>query len=262
MSPQLNRQIYGFHAAPFVMSKRMGGWRPTVFMAHGLAVGVWMASSAVTAWVLWRSRTVTKILFVPMSVIAIGLVLVTIGLRSTGAAILLVLLIGAVETVQFGRLRLALLGLVLSPAIYIALRVVGWNGEQLVEWTGVFGPERAGSLNMRLENDALIVDRAMQRPIFGWGSWGRWRVRDEFGRDITVSDSWWAILLGTTGIFGLVATYGTFIAPAFLLIRRKVRGKIFNPANGAAWALSMALLLFVLDEFPHVELDAPVSGSH
>ena len=247
MSPQLNRQIYGFHAAPFVMSKRMGGWRPTVFMAHGLAVGVWMASSAVIAWVLWRSRTVTKILSVPMSVIAIGLVLVTIGLRSTGAAILLVFLIGAVEAVQLGRLRLVLIGLVLSPVIYISLRVVGWNGEQLVEWTSVFGAERAGSLNMRLENDALIVDRAMQRPIFGWGSWGRWRVRDEFGRDITVSDSWWAIVLGTTGIFGLVATYGTFIAPGFLLIRRKVRGMIFSPANGAAWAISMALLLYVLD---------------
>ncbi|MBL4698261.1 MAG: hypothetical protein JKX70_05445, partial [Phycisphaerales bacterium] len=113
--------------------------------------------------------------------------------------------------------------------------------------TAFLGEDRAQSLTMRLENDTIIAERAMERPIFGWGGWGRWRVKNEFGIDITVSDSWWAILLGTTGIFGLVAAYGTFIAPMFILIRRKTQRRIFEGAQGAAWAIGLALLLFVLD---------------
>jgi hypothetical protein len=100
---------------------------------------------------------------------------------------------------------------------------------------------------MRLENDSLIVGRAMESPLFGWGGWGRWRVRDDFGNDITISDSWWGILLGTTGVFGLVAAYGTFMAPMFVLIRQRSCKRIFEGSKRAAWAVGMAILLFVLD---------------
>lgn len=248
MSPQLHVQIYGFRASPWIMALRFGGYRPTVFMQHGLAVGVWMASSSVVAWVLWRSGVLVRICYIPMMWIAVGLVLVTISLRSAGAALLLFGMIGAVEFVQFSRLRVALLALLLLPAGYIGVRVAGWEGRELVDLAAAaFGEERAGSLNMRLENDTLIVKRAMEQPLFGWGGWGRWRVFDEFGRDITVSDSWWGILVGTTGVFGLVAAYGTFMGPMFLLIRQRSRKRVFEGSTGAAWAVGMAILLFVFD---------------
>lgn len=247
MSPQLHMQVYGFRPSSFGMTRRWGGWRPMVFMQHGLAVGAWMASTAVVAWILWRGRVVRTVLGVPMMLIAIGLVVVTIGLRSTGAALLVVGLIGVAEFVQISRMRLVLLALLLLPAGYIGVRVGGWDGEQLVALASRFGEDRAGSLNMRLENDAIIVDRAMEKPLFGWGGWGRWRVRDEFGNDITVSDSWWGILVGTTGIVGLVAAYGCFMAPLFALIRRRGGGRIFEGAEGAAWAVGLAILLFVID---------------
>lgn len=247
MSPQLNRQIYGFTASPFIMNKRFGGWRPTVFMPHGLAVAVWMAATAPVAWVLWRSRAVAKIWIFPMWLVAVGLIAVTILLRSAGAVILLLGMIAAVEFVQASRVRVTLLAVLLLPVSYVGLRLLGWNADLLVRLVSALGEEKVGSLVMRIENDALIVQRALQRPIFGWGGWGRWRVFDEFGNDITISDSWWGILVGTTGIFGLAATYGTFVAPMFLLIRQKVRDRIFEPVNGSAWAIGMALLLFVLD---------------
>lgn len=247
MSPQLHRQVYGFRPSSFVMAKRWGGWRPMVFMPHGLAVAVWMASTAMVAWILWRSRAVLIVWGMPMRWVALGLVAVTVGLRSTGAVILLVGLILAAEIVQASRWRVALLALVLLPAGYIGLRVAGWNGSQLVSWTNALGEERSGSLQMRLANDSLIVERAMERPVFGWGGWGRWRVRDDLGRDITVSDSWWAILLGSTGLVGLIGAYGAFLSPAFLLIRQRTRSKLFGIGNGAAWSICLALLLFVLD---------------
>ena len=247
MSPQLNRQLYGFTTSEFIMNYRLGGWRPVVFMQHGLAVGAWMASSSLVAWILWRSKSIPRISGIPMSWIAIGLVLITINLRSTGAILLLIGLIGAVEFVQLTRTRLALLVLILMPTSYIAMRTMGWEGQELIQAAAQLGPERAGSLEMRLVNDTLIVEKTMQRPVFGWGGWGRWRVRDIYGNDITISDSWWGILLGTTGVFGLTAAYGTFVAPIFILIRRKSKQNIFEGANGAAWAIGFSILLFVLD---------------
>jgi hypothetical protein len=53
--------------------------------------------------------------------------------------------------------------------------------------------------------------------------------------------------VGTTGIIGLVGAYGAFMAPMFLLIRQRIRRRIFEGTNGAAWAVGMAVLLFVLD---------------
>src|SRR5438067_1065195 len=38
VSPQLHRWVYGFHAHAFVQEIREGGFRPTVFMQHGLMV--------------------------------------------------------------------------------------------------------------------------------------------------------------------------------------------------------------------------------
>ena len=248
MSPQLNRIVYGFQASDWVMTKRMGGWRPQVFMQHGLALAAWMATAALVAWILWRSRAIRNIWGIPISWIAIGLVFLTIMLRSTGAALLLLSLITAAEFIQTTRLRPLLLVLVLAPMGYIGLRTFGWQGDQLVQLMEPLGQERAGSLNMRLENDQMIVDKVMRsRPIFGSGGWGRWRVYDDNGNDITVSDSWWSILVGTTGLFGLFCTYATFIAPLFPLSMHKSRKRIFLGPLGAAWAIGLGILLFVLD---------------
>lgn len=247
MSPQLSNMIYGFRPSSFVMTKRMGGWRPMVFMQHGLALAVWMAGTALVAWILWRSKAIRDIWGIPIAWIAIGLVIVTIGLRSIGAAALLLGLIAAAEFIQLSRLRIVLLAMVLVPMGYIGLRSIGWDGQQLVRLAEATVEERAGSLNMRLENDTIIAEKAMNKPIFGWGSWGRWRVKDEFGVDITVSDSWWAILLGSTGFFGLICTYATFISPLIPLSRHKARSRIFIGPLGAAWAVGFGMLLFVLD---------------
>lgn len=249
MSPQLSRIVYGFfpESSDWIMTKRMGGWRPQVFMAHGLALAAWMAAAALVAWILWRSKSITTIWGIPMGMIALGLVVLTIMLRSTGAVILLLGLIGAAEFIQTSRLRPLLLVMIVLPMGYIALRTFGWEGAELVEATSFLGEERAGSLSMRLENDTIIAEKAMQRPVFGWGGWGRWRVFDDFGNDITVSDSWWAILLGTTGVFGLLCTYATFVAPLVSLSRHKTRTRIFAGPLGAAWGIGFGVLLFVLD---------------
>src|SRR5207237_6116425 len=68
--------------------------------------------------------------------------------------------------------------LLLVAPIYIGVRAPSlWNGEYLLEGvTQVFGADRADSVQDRLENDDLMIQRAVERPVFGWGGWGRSRV--------------------------------------------------------------------------------------
>jgi hypothetical protein len=53
MSPQLHHMLYGFHPHEFVQSMRMEGYRPVVFMDHGLSVALWMACGSLAAAWLW-----------------------------------------------------------------------------------------------------------------------------------------------------------------------------------------------------------------
>ncbi|MEZ4288411.1 MAG: hypothetical protein R3A47_09765 [Polyangiales bacterium] len=55
-SPQLHRWIYGYHQHNFVQTIRAGGYRPMVFMSHGLAVSLFTATAAMAAMGLYRAR--------------------------------------------------------------------------------------------------------------------------------------------------------------------------------------------------------------
>ena len=81
ISPQLHHWIYGYHQHEFAQTKRDGGYRPMVFMAHGLMVGFWMAAAALTAFWLWRERTF-RVVGLHRSLPAIGLGWVALGLAT------------------------------------------------------------------------------------------------------------------------------------------------------------------------------------
>jgi hypothetical protein len=40
---------------------RFGGWRPTVFMEHGLMVGMWMSMAAMIGLWLWWTGTLKRV---------------------------------------------------------------------------------------------------------------------------------------------------------------------------------------------------------
>ena len=59
MSPQLHRAVYGFSTiVNFGQAMRFGGYRPNVFLSHGLMLGLFMATSTLVAWWLWRTGAV------------------------------------------------------------------------------------------------------------------------------------------------------------------------------------------------------------
>ena len=55
-SPQLHNWVYGYYPTEFVQAMREGGFRPMVFMGHGLLAAFFLMTSILAAATLWRSR--------------------------------------------------------------------------------------------------------------------------------------------------------------------------------------------------------------
>ena len=245
MSPQLHRTFYGFEAAHFEFAKRQGGYRPSVFMQHGLMVGMWMATTTVVAFWMWLGGGWRRQWGVPAWVLVGVLALTTIFCRSSGASALMVAAMGTLAAVRFTRLRLPLLLLAAAPLIYMSVRGPElWSGQELLELTqAVFGEERMTSLAFRLHYETLIVERAMQRPLFGWGGFGRFNVTSE---GTLVPDAMWAIAIGKFGLVGLLSLFLTMLMPAVAVARVPWRLWL-HPAGASSVAIAAVLAIYAAD---------------
>lgn len=248
MSPNLHLWTYGYHPMDFLQAVRFGGFRPNVFLSHGLMLGMVMSTASLVAWWLWRTRARTRLLGLSYGWWVAVLVGTTVLAKSTGAILLLIAGIAVME----GTRRLAapwlVLALLLAPSGYAAARIAGWSGEGILElserWVDT---DRASSLKYRMDNEDALVAKAMERPGLGWGRWGRSRIYDEDGRDISVTDGMWIITLGVSGLVGLVALALFQALPALALLRRFPSRFWGDPRIAAAAALAVAVLLWAVD---------------
>ncbi|BAU40720.1 hypothetical protein [Leptolyngbya sp. O-77] len=253
-SPQLHRMVYGYHArADFSQTMRMGGYRPTVFMAHGLAVGAWMMAAALVGIWLWKSGVLKKFWDKPMKTLVPVLVISFLNCRSTGAYLLLVF--GLLILFLGSKLKtyIPLILLVIFISTYLYMGATGYitpdRRDSIEEFvTKTLNAERAQSLIFRLENEELLSEKARQRPVFGWGGWGRARVYDDYGKDISVTDSLWIIAFGNQGAFGLITLFSTMIVPSFLLCAIRYPPKVWaHPLAAPAVCVAVVTVLFALD---------------
>jgi hypothetical protein len=103
-----------------------------------------------------------------------------------------------------------------------------------------YSEARHQSLEFRIVNEEQLLARAMEKPWFGWGGYGRNLIIDPItGRILSVPDGKWIILLGTFGWMGYLAEFGLLTLPLFLLAREAV----LNPAAALSpWACAIALI--------------------
>jgi hypothetical protein len=227
LSPMLHMVVYGFHQHEFQQSIRFGGYRPMAFLPHGLVVAMWTVTSGIFAYWLWRCGTIKGIggfgvvKFVPISW-AVGLLALTaLACRSMGAVALGLLGVMALSLSRQMQSALLVLVLALLPPVYIAARATGaWTGEDLVAFIrDSVSESRADSLGFRMSNENLLTAKALEMPVFGWGGWGRSRVYDETGRDISVTDGDWILILGERGLVGLTAWVMAMLLPTMRFLR-------------------------------------------
>lgn len=248
-SPQLHRIVYGFHAHSFAQTMRYGGYRPTVFMEHGLMVGAWMMAAALISVWLWQAGVIKQIWGIPINLLVAALLVTVVVVKSTGAWILLAVGLVILFVAQWFRTSLLVLVLMLSIWSYLYVGVTGnFSGDQVVSVVSqVINEDRAGSLEFRFDNEKILSDKARQKMVFGWGGWGRSRVYDAWGEDISITDSLWIIIFGANGVVGLASLTAFLLLPVFRFLQRYPASLWLNRNVAPAAALAVLLVLYMLD---------------
>ena len=254
MGPISNKYLYGFLQHDPLQTIRDGGYRPMVFMGHGLVVGRFMLTALLSGLVLWRARTISPAMIVGL----LWLMLVFVNLKSMGA-----LAMGLVcgPLIAFASLRTMLrASLVLAAIVYLYPMLRGTDlfpTEGLMDWATTLGnAERASSLGDRFENEDMLLERARERLWFGWGEYARAHVFNDKGEDISVVDGEWIIVLGSRGFIGFLAYYSMYLAPVWLAVRNGRRLK--SPqARTMLGGFALVTVLLAVDTLPNASMGMP-----
>ncbi|MFN3824349.1 MAG: hypothetical protein ACK4GW_07370 [Pseudorhodobacter sp.] len=239
LSPQINIWVYGFFQHDFSQTMRDGGFRPMVFMPHGLWVAFFALMAAMSALLLFRLSPAAER---PRTlVIWLYLMVILVLCRSTGP---MVYALGLIPVILFAgrRVQVILAGLMAVVVMtYPLLR-----GAQLIPLDAIldmalsYSVDRHQSLEFRIINEELLLARAMEKPWFGWGGYGRALILDPItGAIRSIPDGQWIIVLGTYGWAGYIAEFGLLTLPLFLLMREAVLGR---PADLSPYAALIALI--------------------
>lgn len=250
MSPRLNSQIYGFFAHDWRQHLRGGGYRPVVFLEHGLRLGLFLVIGLLATALVSRvntgrtSRIALFGVFWLFATIAVS--------KNLGAMIIVTLILPAALFLRpRGQVAVAA---VFSCIILIYPMMRASNlvptGTIAETVSAIADGNRVASLNFRLMNEEVLLERARERPVFGWGGWGRARAKDVMGRDISTTDGAWIIEFGEGGWFGYLMRFGLLTLPVLLLALRRSKQDLFLATSG----LALMLVANLIDLLPNSSL--------
>lgn len=239
-SPQLNTWIYGFFQHDFSQTIRQGGFRPIVFLPHSLWLALFVLMTLLSATALARAADgPDKRRFALAAVYLFGVLILCKSIASLVYGLIFTPFVAMASYRWQMRLALAL-GII--AIVYPMLRNFGVVPvDAILAKAQAFSPERAQSLGFRFTNEGLMLDRAAEKPWFGWGGWGRNLVRhSETGEIVSIPDGRWILVFGTYGWVGYIAEMGLLAGPLVLLwseIRKRA------PADVSPYAAPLALML-------------------
>ena len=256
MSPILKPWIYGFSGREALdYSMRYGGYRPIVFLSFGLELGWWMCCATLACYNLWQSGAVRQLRGYPMSILTVGMVLVTLACKSTGAIVLILFGFFLFGLARYTRKSILIWVLLIIPPMYCVCRPLGlWDGSLLINISAtVFGPERTQSLGYRFEQEEILMRNAMEHSLFGWSRSAGFNSGPR--GLLAVVDGLWMIVFGTMGVVGLVALNGMHLLPTILFMRRYRTEEWLEPDVAPTLTLAMILPLFMLDNLSNAMLN-------
>ena len=247
MSPQWHRWIYGYAQHSFLQTIRWGGYRPMVFMSHGLALARFFLAATFCLVILSRYRR--ALLGLPIRFLAWTQFLVLVACKSTAAIVFALLGLPLLILARPKRQLFVAVALASLIVLYPLLRLTGvFPVTQILETAGAIQTDRADSLGFRFANEDALLARARQRILFGWGEYNRNLVHDADGRTRSVLDGYWIIRLGANGIVGFLTTFAPLLIPVLWARRRLSRltsDKEQRLVAGAAFLLTFLALDFI-----------------
>ena len=250
MSPQLHTWIYGFFPHSFSQMVRFDGFRPVVFIGHGLFVAIFVLISCCMAASFTQMKT--SIARVPAVCILIYLFIVLVLCKSVGAWLLgtigiLTIVFLAPKVKQ--KVAFTLSVMVIS---YPLLCAFGWfPHDSFVEFAGLFGEDRAQSLNFRFSHESALMLHAQEKLWLGWGGWGRNRLHD------STVDGYWIIQLGTAGVLGYLMISGLLLSSILRAGQIIQRSQDLQERRLLSSA-SILIALIMIDQVPNSSISVVV----
>ncbi|MEC4805117.1 MAG: O-antigen ligase domain-containing protein [Jaaginema sp. PMC 1079.18] len=248
MGPLLHEKVYGYPAfVDWTQAKRYGGWRPVLFMQHGLMVGAWMMVASLTGIWLWVTKSLKKVAGRPIKPFAILLLLTFINCRSTGAWLLAVFGFALLFGAKAIKSSIPILLVVVTIYLYLIGGVTGTTPtEGILQVMSFTGGDRSSSLRFRFINEEVLGEQARKKILFGWGDSGNHRVQLEDGR-MAITDSLWIILFGFNGIVALFSWVTMMLVPVVRFCAIYPPKVWRHPKVAPAAVLTVGLILYVID---------------
>ena len=240
LSPQLHRWIYGFHQHSFLQHIR-DGYRPMVFLYHGLFVGFFICTCVLAALGLWKAGQGVKWL------IAAGWLLVMLLMSNNLGATVICFLMTAVYLVT-GRWIQILFAMSIGFVIFLSPVFRGAGivpVEQISAAAATVSEARSKSLGTRLRNEDISLERALEKPLTGWGRWGRNQAYNEAGEVVTIQEGVWILAITVNGWYGYLGLFSVLTLPAMFMIG-VWRRKEIPPETFALMAITTGNLIYMI----------------
>ena len=252
LSPQLHTWIYGYFPHMFAQQIREGGFRPVVFLGHGLLVAFLATTSFIAATALWRADT--RIARLPPAGVTVYLGVILVACKTLGALVYGAVLMPLVRWVTpRTQVRIATLLVVIALG-YPILRAADLVPTQsMIDLARSVDIDRAASLETRFTQEFELLQRASERFWFGWGRFGRSRIYNEYGGDITLSDGYWIVTMGQFGFIGFLAEFGLLV---LTVIRARLALSLATAKEDRLFiaALTLIVAVNVVDLLPNATL--------
>lgn len=263
MSPQMNVWVYGFFQHDFWQTVRYGGYRPVVFLPHGLWVAFFALMAMLAAFTMLRRTPAAERPKAMLIFLYLGAMLILC--RSAGP---LFYALCVIPLILIAPPRWQLLLAALTAIVVIAYPTLRGAHlvplDQITSFASGLSPERGYSLSFRIENEEILLARAQERPIFGWGGYGRAFTHDPItGETLNIADGAWVIIMGTYGWVGYVTEFGLTALPLLLLGYEALRQRKadLSPYLGAVALILAVNMVDLLPNATHIPFTWLMAGA-
>ena len=201
MSPQLHKWVYGFFPHSWGQQVRYGGFRPVVFLGHGLWVAIFLVSVLGATLILTKLKIQLTTYFNRWVVIYLVMLLyLSKGFGAMVLGIALFIPIKFLGSIVVKRIAWCLATVAITYPLLCIMDL--FPHQYLLELIEPINSRQAGSLEYRFNQETLLLERAKDKFIFGWGGWDRYKLAD------SVTDGYWIILFGKYGMIGFLSIFG------------------------------------------------------
>lgn len=246
ISPQLHTWVYGFFPHEFIQQMRFDGFRPVVFLGHGLLVAIFVAVALCATAALWRNKYRLSNLSLGFFVLYFAAILILC--KAVGAWILG---LGTLVCILTLSPRMQARVSILVAMLVLAYPLLALNGlipyQKFIDFSEIFGQDRAQSVAFRFLQETALLEHAAKKIEFGWGIWGRHQLSD------SVSDGHLIGVLGVYGLWGYIAKAGLLLA----ILLRAAQGikRLPDPRASGLMAGALSILMLVMvDQIPNSSL--------